>query len=68
MAMTLRPDPELAEALARLAQRAKIPQTEVIRRAVLDAARRSDRDALAIETYREVAARRRTALDQLSDS
>jgi hypothetical protein len=68
MAMTLRPDEELAAALAKLAARDKVPQTEVIRRAVLAAARRADEDALVHTLYRDVAATRRSALDRLSES
>jgi hypothetical protein len=68
MAMTLRPDPELEAALRKLSQRRKCPYTDVIRDAVMDAARRSDEDELVHALYQEVAATRRDVLDQLSDS
>ena len=68
MAMTLRPDPELAEALDEMATHEHVPQTEIIRRAVLERLARKRHELLVDAAHQRQSARWRGFLDRLSES
>ena len=66
--MTLRPDEELSRALAELAAAEGVPQSEVVRRAVLERHHQWSRAGMVDSAYRRISTRRREVLDRLGDS